>query len=160
MVRITKYFNFFTELILLIFLFLFSLILFFLGLSSSEKESARKVIKKLKKQNATTDYDSAIHFATRVRKLIQEGVDDGNGIVDLKLGELVRTSATGTTINYGADQASIQRTDRDAIHSTNNYEIIPYWRNATFDFSEWGGMTTEKEVVTWMRNHATATPYV
>ena len=74
MVRITNYFNFFTELILLIFLFLFSLILFFLGLSSSEKESARKVIKKLKKQDATTDRDSAIHFATRVRKLIKEGV--------------------------------------------------------------------------------------
>ena len=118
------------------------------------------MIKKLKKQDATTDRDSAIHFATRVRKLIKEGVDSGNGKVKLELGELVRTSVTDTTTNYGANQASIQRTDRDAIHSTNNYEIIPYWRNTSFDFSEWRGMTTEKEVVTWMRRHAKRNPYV
>ena len=102
---------------------------------------------------------NAIHFATRVRPLIKAKKDNGNGKVKLLLGEIERSGNTKITTNYGADQSSIQRTDRDAIHSTNNYEIIPYWRNTAFDFSSLG-FTKEKEVVAWMRRHAKRKPYV
>ena len=117
------------------------------------------MIKELKKQDWVTDIGSAVHFATRVRPLIKDEKDDGNGNVQLRLGEIEIFGGTKIITNYGADQASIQRTDRDAIHSTNNYEIIPYWRNTSFDFSSLG-FTNEKQVVTWMRKHAQRTPYV
>ena len=117
------------------------------------------MIKELKKQDWVTFIGNAIHFATRVRTLIKAKKDNGNGEVKLLLGEIDRSGNTKITTNYGADQSSIQRTDRDAIHSTNNYEIIPYWRNTAFDFSSLG-INNEKEAVKWMRRHAQATPYV
>mgnify|MGYP001283274137 CR=1 FL=1 len=117
------------------------------------------MIKELKKQDWVTYTGNAIHFATRVRKLIKDEKDNGNGKVKLSLGEIERSDGTTIRINYGADQASIQRTDRDAIHSTNNYEIIPYWRNTRFDFSSLG-INNEKEAVKWMRRHAKRKPYV
>ena len=116
------------------------------------------MIKELNKQDSMTDISSAIHFATRVRRLIKDKKDDGNGNVDLLLGELLLVKPFSTK-NFGADQASIQRTDRNRIHSTDNYEIIPFWKNAPFDFSSLG-FTKEKEVVAWMRRHAKRKPYV